>query len=110
MLNFEAGVAVVEIPQMRLRNLEAKVYMECATRLSMSDPRSENTLVPFSASRMRSLFATSTSKSSKNLIYEDTLIGKKIWAAYNYTKSKMVNHWLTLFKIGSREEVDDAVE
>lgn len=46
----------------------------------------------------------------KILISEETLAGKKIWAAYNYTKSNILNHRLPYFKIGSGEEVDDDVE
>ena len=47
MLIFEAGLAVAEMLQARLRTLEAKVYREYATRLRMFDPRSEDTLEAF---------------------------------------------------------------
>ena len=77
MLNFEAGIAVVEMPQTQLRNLEAKVYREYDTRISMSDPCSENTLVPFSGKSYALSVCNVHVKEFKNPIYEDKLIGKR---------------------------------
>lgn len=110
MMIFEAGLAVAEMPQVRLRTLEAEVYRDYATRLGLFGPRSDNMLEIFSDKSYAFSLRNVHVETFKILISGETLTGKKIWAAYNYMKSEIVNHWLPHFKVGSGEEIDDAVE
>ena len=110
MLIFEAGLAVAETPQAKAATLHAKALKEYEARLESFDPVSDVSLEVFSGKSYFFTVRDSYVDALKDSIKDSDLTGQKIWAAYGYMKSEIMNHWLPHFNMTSGQQVDDAVE
>ena len=98
MLIFEAGLAVAETKQEKAATLHTKVLKEYETRVDKFDPLSDTILEDFSGLTYYFFVRDSHVNILMDSIKAENLDGKKIWSAYGYMKSEIVNHWLPHWK------------
>ena len=110
MLIFEAGLAVAETPQAKAATLHAKVLKEYEARVDKFDPMSDTIIEDFSGLTYFFTVRDSLADALMDSIKAEKLTRKKIWNAYGYMKSEIVNHWLPHWKMMSGWDVNDAVE
>ena len=110
MLMFESGLAVAEMSQARLDTLHDKVLKKYVARLGTFNPRNNDAFDEYLGKPYTFSLHNALAEDFKHNICPDQISGKKIWAAYTYLKSEIINHWLPHFEIKSGEDVDDTVE